>query len=50
MDSISIKGEGDLMAPNSNLYTLTLKLDVGARLLIGSELVIDSFPASIIDG
>jgi hypothetical protein len=46
LDYFSIRWEGDLVVPATNLYTFTLKLDGGARLTIGSEIVIDSIPSS----
>ncbi len=46
LDSVSIRWEGELMVPKTDVYTFTLKLDGGARLAIGPESLIDSIPLS----
>ena len=42
LDYFSVRWEGHMVVPTTNIYTFSLKVDGGARLSIGSEVVIDS--------
>lgn len=45
LDYFSVRWEGHMVVPTTNIYTFSLKVDGGARLSIGSEVVIDSIPS-----